>query len=128
MSLTWWWVMRHWELKLLALAVSSGLWVFVMTSEKTNVTLPLPVELDAVPSGIIVTSERPDTVDVQLHGLRAALSRVAPDALRVRVNLAGARPGELVVGLGPDQIVVPPGVSVLRITPSVVRIGLAKER
>jgi len=122
------WVVRHWELKLLALAFSSGLWVFVMTSEKTNVTLPLPVELDAVPSGIIVTSERPDTVDVQLHGLRAALSRVEPDGLRVRVNLAGARPGELVVGLGPDQIVVPPGVSVLRITPSVVRIGLAKER
>jgi hypothetical protein len=33
-----------------------------------------------------------------------------------------------VVGLGPDQIIVPPGVSVLRINPSVVRIGLAKER
>ena len=122
------WLTRHWELKLLALAFSSGLWVFVMTSEKTNVTFPLPVELDGVPSGLIVTSERPDTVDVQLHGLRAALSRVSPDALRVRVSLAGARPGELVVGLGPDQIVVPPGVSVLRITPSVVRIGLAKER
>lgn len=122
------WLTRHWELKLLALAFSSGLWVFVMTSEKTNVTLPLPVELDGVPSGLVVTSEQPDTVDVQLHGLRAALSRVAPDALRVRVSLAGARPGELVVGLGPDQIVVPPGVSVLRITPSVVRIGLAKER
>ena len=117
----------HWELKLLALAFSAGLWVFVMSSEKTNVTLPLPVELDAVPTGLVVTSEKPDTVDVQLHGLRFALSRVSPDALRVRVSLAGARPGELVVGLGPDQIVVPPGVSVLRITPATVRIGLAKQ-
>jgi hypothetical protein len=44
------------------------------------------------------------------------------------VNLAGAKPGELVVGLGPDQILVPPGVTVLRITPAVVRVGLAKER
>jgi hypothetical protein len=33
---------RHWELKLLALAVSAGLWVFVMSSEKTNVTLLSP--------------------------------------------------------------------------------------
>jgi hypothetical protein len=119
---------RHWELKLLALAVSAGLWVFVMSSEKTNVTLPLPIELEAVPTGLKVTSERPDTVDVQLHGLRFALSRVSPEALRVRVNLAGAKPGEVVVGLGPDQILVPPGVSVLRITPSVVRVGLAKDR
>jgi YbbR domain-containing protein len=119
---------RHWELKLLALAFSAGLWVFVMSSEKTNVTLPLPIELEAVPTGLKVTSERPDTVDVQLHGLRFALSRVSPEALRVRVNLSGAKPGELVVGLGPEQILVPPGVSVLRITPAVVRVGLAKER
>jgi len=32
------------------------------------------------------------------------------------------------VGLAPDQIVVPPGVSVIRITPSIVRVGLAQER
>ena len=50
---------RHWELKLLALAVSAGLWVFVMSSEKTNVTRPLPIELEAVPTGLKVTSERP---------------------------------------------------------------------
>ena len=122
------WLVHHWELKLLALAFSAALWVFVMSSEKTNVTLPLPVELDGVPSGLMVTSERPDTVDVQLHGLRSALLRVAPDALRVRINLAGSRPGEVVVGLAPDQIMVPPGVSVVRITPSVVRVGLAHER
>jgi hypothetical protein len=122
------WLVRHWELKLLALSVSAGLWVFVMASERTNMTLPLPIELDAVPSGLVVTSERPDTVDVQLHGLRSALIRVSPDALRVRVSLAGARPGEVAVGLAPDQIVLPPGVSVVKITPSVVRVGLAAER
>jgi len=121
------WLVHHWELKLLALAFSAALWVFVMSSEKTNVTLPLPVELDGVPSGLVVTSERPDTVDVQLHGLRSALLRVAPDALRVRINLAGSRPGEVVVGLAPDLIIVPPGVSVVRITPSVVRVGLAQD-
>src|SRR4030095_11769693 len=95
---------RHWELKLLALAVSAGLLGFVMSSEKTNVTLPLLTALDEVAQGVRRTSEGPDTVDVQLHGLRFALSRVSPEALRVRVNLAGAKPGELVVGLGPKQI------------------------
>src|SRR5262249_11145249 len=99
-----------------------------MGSKRPNVPLPLPVELDGVPSGLVVTSELPDTVDVQLHGLRSALLRVAPDALRVRINLAGSRPGEVVVGLAPDLIMVPPGVSVVRITPSVVRVGLAQDR
>ena len=119
---------RHWELKLLALAFSAGLWVFVMTSEKTNVVLTLPLELNSVPPGLVVKGERPESVEVQLHGLRSALSRVSPESLRVRVSLAGARPGDLVVSLGPEQIVVPPGVRVLRVTPAVLRVALARGR
>lgn len=119
---------RHWELKLLAVAFSAGLWVFVMTSEKTNVVLSLPLDLDSVPAGLVVTGERPDSVEVQLHGLRTALGRVSPESLRVRVSLAGARVGDLVLSLGPEQIVVPPGVTVLRVNPAVVRVALARAR
>jgi YbbR domain-containing protein len=119
---------RHWELKILALAFAAGLWVFVMTSEKTNLVVALPLELGPVPTGLVVTSEQPESVEVQLHGLRSALSRVSPDSLRVRVNLAGARPGDFLISLGPEQIVVPPGVSVLRVSPSVVRVALARRR
>lgn len=121
-------ITRHWELKLLAVAFSAGLWVFVMTIEKTSVLLTLPLELDSVPPGLVVKGERPENVEVQLHGLRAALSRMSPESLRVRVSLAGARPGDLVVSLGPEQVVVPPGVSVLRVNPAVVRVALARER
>ena len=117
-------ISRHWELKLLALAFSAGLWVFVMTSERTNLVLSVPLELDPVPPGLVVTGEKPGNVEVQLHGLRSALSRVSPESLRVRVSLAGARPGDLVVSLGPEQIVVPAGVSVLRVNPAVVRLAL----
>ena len=117
-------LMRHWELKLLALAFSAGLWVLVMTSEKTNVVVSLPLELDSVPPGLVVTGERPTTVEVQFHGLRAALARAPLESLRVRVSLAGARVGNLVLTLGPEQIVVPPGVSVLRVNPAVVRVAL----
>jgi YbbR domain-containing protein len=119
---------RHWELKLLAVAFSAGLWVFVMTSEKTNVLVSLPLELDSVPAGLVVTGEKPENVEVQLHGLRAALARVSPESLRVRVSLAGARVGDLVLSLGPEQIVVPPGVTVLRVNPAVVRVALARAR
>lgn len=119
---------RHWELKLLALAFSAGLWVFVMTSEKTNLTVSLPLDLESVPGGLVVAGERPESVEVQLHGLRSALSRVSPDSLRVRVSLAGAGPGDVVLHVGPEQIIVPPGVSVLRVHPSVVRVALARSR
>jgi YbbR domain-containing protein len=119
---------HHWEIKLLALVFSAGLWVFVMTSEKTDAVLSLPLELDSLPPGLVVKGEKPDTVEVQLHGLRAALLRMSAESPRVRVSLAGARPGDFMVSLGPEQIVVPPGVSVLRVNPGVVRVVLARER
>ncbi len=99
---------RHWELKLVALT--------------------LPLELDSLPPGLAVKGERPDTVEVQLHGLRADLARVSAESLRVRVNLIGARPGDLLVSLGPEQVLVPPGVRVLRVNPGVVRVVLVQER
>ena len=119
---------RHWELKLAALVLSFALWVFVMTSEKAEVVMAAPVELDAIPQGLEVVGDRPDSVDVQLHGLRAVLARVGPEQVRAHVSLAGARPGELVVRLVPDQVSAPTGVTVLRVSPSRVRVVLETRR
>lgn len=113
---------RHWELKGAALVLATALWVFVTTSEKGEVVLSAPVELDALPPGLEVVGERPERVDVQLHGLRALLARLGPGQVSARVSLAGARPGEVVLRLLPEHIVVPPGITVLRVSPSRVRL------
>ncbi len=121
-------LLRHWELKLAALVLAFALWVFVMTSEKADLVLAAAVELDGIPPGLMLVGERPDSVDVQLHGLRAILAHVGPEHVRARVNLAGARPGEMVVRLAPDQIEVPSGVTVLRVSPSRLRVTLEAKR
>lgn len=119
---------RHWELKLAALVLSFALWVFVMTSEKAEVVMAAPVELDAIPQGLEVVGDRPDSVDVQLHGLRGALDRMGTDRIRARVSLAGSQSGEVMVRVQPEQITVPPGVTVVRINPSRVRLVLGASR
>jgi YbbR-like protein len=119
---------RHWELKLLAVAFSTALWLFVMTSEKSDLVLSTPVEFDGVPSGLVLTSERPDSVDVQLHGLRGNLARLSPDQVKARVSLSGAGPGEITLRLLPDQVVVPAGVTVVRVNPSRIRVVLEAMR
>jgi hypothetical protein len=119
---------RHWELKLLALGFSVALWLFVMTSEKSDLILSAPVEFDGVAPGLTLRGERPDAVDVQLHGLRGTLARLAPDQVRARVSLAGVGPGEITVRVLPEQITVPAGVTVLRINPSRIRVVLTQTR
>jgi hypothetical protein len=115
---------RHWELKLLALAFAVALWLFVMTSEKSDIILSAPIEIDGLRPGLVVAGEQPESVDVQLHGMRGSLARLVPDQLRARLNLAGAGPGEVTVNILPEHIAVPPGVTVLRINPSRIRLVL----
>ena len=119
---------RHWELKLLAVGFSVALWLFVMTSEKSDLILSAPVQFDDVPSGLALTGERPDSVDVQLHGLRASLARLSPDQIKARVSLSGASPGEITLRLLPEQVGVPSGITVVRINPSRIRVVLEAMR
>ena len=115
---------QHWELKLLALGFSVALWFFVMTSEKSDLVFSVPIEFDRVPPGLALTDERPDSVDVQLHGLRGTLARLSAEQVKARVSLSGVGPGEVMLRLSPDQVVVPPGVTVLRVNPSRIRLVL----
>ena len=115
---------QHWELKLLALGFSIALWFFVMTSEKSDLVFSVPIEFDRVPPGLALTDERPDSVDVQLHGLRGTLARLSPEQVKAHVSLSGVGPGEVMLRLSPDQVVVPPGVTVLRVNPSLIRLVL----
>ena len=115
---------RHWELKLLALGVSMVLWAFVMTSERADLIMAAPLELDNIPAGLEVTGERPDSVDVQLHDLRGALSRLGSDRVKARLDLAGSKAGEVTMRVLPEQISVPAGVTVVRVNPSRVRLLL----
>jgi hypothetical protein len=118
-------IFRHWELKILALAFAVALWLFVMISEKSDLVLSAPIQLEDMPAGLVVVGEQPDSVDVQLHGLRANLLRMSADHLRARVSLEDAEPGEVTLRVLPEHITVPPGVTVLRVTPSRIRLRLA---
>jgi len=119
---------RHWELKLLALGVSMVLWVFVMTSEKSDLIISAPLELDGIPAGLEVTGDRPDSVEVQLHGLRGALLRLGNDRVKARIDLTGSAAGEVTLRVLPEQIMVPPGITVVRVNPSRVRLVLGSAR
>ena len=121
-------LMRHWELKLLAVGFSLALWLFVMTSEKSDLILSAPLEFDGVPSGLALTGERPDSVDVQLHGLRGSLARLGPDQVKARVSLSGASSGEITLRLLPEQVAVPSGITVIRVNPSRIRVVLEAMR
>jgi len=121
-------LLYRWELKLAALVMATVLWFWVITSEKTDLTVVAAVDLDAVPAGLEVVGGRSETVDVELHGLRSVLARLGPDRVRARASLAGAHAGSSMVRLSPNHVIVPAGVSVIRVQPSRVQVTLEPSR
>ena len=118
-------LLRHWELKLLALALSTAIWFFVATRERDDVILTAPVEVQGLPAGLALAGDVPGSVDVQVQGPRGALARLSPDQVRAQLDLSAARPGEVVLALGPDQVRTPSGITVLRVMPSRIRVVVA---
>jgi YbbR domain-containing protein len=119
---------RHWELKLLSLVLAIAFWLFVTTSEKASLFVEAAVEFYGVPEGLEVVTGYTDSVEVEVEGLRRVLSRLGPDDVRVRLSLAGARPGETAFRLVPEQIMVPPGMRVVRVNPARVRVTIGPNR
>jgi YbbR domain-containing protein len=113
-------LLDQWQLKLLSLVFAVVLWVFVAAEDQGDAVFTVPLDLRDVPSGMEVTLAN-ETVEVRVHGFRHVLDRVDERSLRAQVSLRDARPGELVLRVPSDAVVLPRGLQVLRINPPRIR-------
>ena len=111
-------------LKMLSLVLGITLWYAVARDQGAEFVFSIPVELRNVPEGLEVVEESAQQVDVRLRGPSEILRRLTPRDLRVGVDLSDAEPGERVAYLTPDDVAVPFGARVLRVTPASVQITL----
>ena len=116
---------HNWQLKLASVGLATALWFFVLSAERSEITMPAVIEYAGLDRNLVLVGQRPETAEVALSALRSAMARLSPDNVRVRVELGDVGPGESVVLLSPDRVVVPPGITVSRITPARVRIAVA---
>lgn len=119
-------VSKNWSLKLLALAIALSMWLFVAGQEKSEISLRVPVEITNIPAELLVVDDVVGDVDARLYGPRTLIRRAANERLVKPVNLAGLGPGEHVVQVLPEDLKLPPGLTVLRLSPSRFTITLAK--
>ncbi len=110
----------HLPLKLASVGLATLLW-FVIAGEKTSERgLTVGVELQNVPKDLELTGEPTNTVEVRLRASPGVIQRLTPGDVAARIDLAGAEEGERIVHLTPDNIRLPFGVRVVKITPSIL--------
>lgn len=118
------WVLHNWHLKLLSLVLALLLWMVITGEPPTEVGFSVPLELRNTPLGMVVVSDVPASVQVRMHGPAALVRRLGAGDIVVALDLAGLARGEHAFALSPDDVVVPYGVRVVRLSPTQVRIRL----
>jgi YbbR domain-containing protein len=116
---------RNKGLKFLALLLAVALWATVGVEEPTETTLSLPLELVNLPSGLMVTSEIPPSIQVRIMGPGSAVRKLTQTRPVQTIDLAGFKRGRHSVPLGPKNFNFPRGIQVTRVQPNPLNLTMA---
>jgi len=120
------WPFRHIRLKLVSVAIAVLLWMVIAGEETVERGLRVPLELQQFPPGLELLGDVPTTADVRVRGVSGTLSRISPGDIVAVLDLRGARAGERLFHLTPEQVRAPFGVEVVQVTPPTVAVVFEK--
>lgn len=117
-------VLHNWPLKLLSLLLAFLLWATYTAEPASEVGFQVPLEFTHVPEKLEVASDVPAQVYVRVRGRSALLRRLSAHDFAIQVDLSGSAAGESQLQLTLDKVDAPPGVTVVRVSPSQFRLRL----
>jgi len=117
---------ENWILKLISLIFALVLWFFVMGERRQEIGLSVPLNLENVPSGMMVANEVPNLIDVRISGPRTLLMNLSPQDISISVNLKGLEPGITSFKRLDERLNIPSALRVTRLSPSYVDVKLER--
>lgn len=117
---------RNLGLKILALALSTVLWLTLAGEHVVERSLRVPLEFRNIADALEIVGNAPDSVDVRLRGSSAVLSRLQPGEIVARIDLATARAGSRLFHIRADEVRAPYGVEVAQVVPATLALELEK--
>lgn len=119
--------LEDWGIKLLALAITTALWLGVtgLSTPTTRKFYNVPLNLDISADTQIVNSP-PLEVTIEVSGDKRKLDEINRLALSARIDLTDQKPGQWAVSLSPETIFVPleRGVTLIDVAPGRIPVSL----
>src|SRR5687768_1548973 len=118
---------RDWNLKLLALAITLGLW-FAVSGQRTHTARKFRnVQLHfQLPSNMEISNEARDEINLILTGAESDLDLISASDLTATIDVSDRNPGERMVQLTPGRLKIdlPNGVLLEKIEPGSIQLRL----
>ncbi|MDA3901905.1 MAG: CdaR family protein [Desulfuromusa sp.] len=117
---------ENWTLKVISLVFALLLWIFIMGERRLEVGYRIPLELQAIPQGLMVANEVPDLIDVRVSGPRTLLMKISTSDISIIVDLSDLQPGLTTFKRLEERLNLPNGLRVTRLSPSFIDLKLER--
>lgn len=119
---------RNWEMKLLALLFAFVLWLSLIPEEKTfsEKTLTIPLEVQNIPPNMELVEKPEGTLDVTVRAPNRLINEINAANVLAKLNLEKSTIFQQEYPLNEKMISIPPGATVVRISPNQVRLKLER--
>jgi YbbR domain-containing protein len=105
-------------LRVFALALAIGLWIFVNAGERGSVeTLTVPISYATLPQGMVIVNHPPTQVKIDVTGPRTLLSLLDPERLTLKIDLRSVAAGQSEFKIYPGMFNVGRNTTVTSISP-----------
>jgi YbbR domain-containing protein len=118
-------VLHNWHLKLFSLVIAYLLWSTFTAEPAAEMGFLAPFEYRSIPATLELVGEPPAQAYVRVRGRPTVLRRLSPQDLTVVVDLQSSQAGESLVRVTFDHVDIPSGLTVVRVSPSELRLQLA---
>ena len=113
-------------LKVISLVLAVSLWLFVVGEETSEIGISIPVEIINVPPALVVTNDVIEDINVRVSGPRRLIRRLANESLSRIIDLQDAQAGIINFEIAPEDLSLPHGTKVTRLSPTNVTLQLEK--
>jgi YbbR domain-containing protein len=109
--------------KLLALVLAFGFWYALGGRGEVAANVPVIIQYRNLPPDLEITSDHVDRLFLKLRGPSTRLTASELMKTALMIDLSGVNnPGDVTFTIGPSNIGLPAGVSLVRVVPSQVRL------
>jgi diadenylate cyclase len=102
----------------------SVIWGLYSGTQLSLVSVTAPIYFRNIPTDLELRRTSADKVEVQITGKRQLVAALRPDQVRAFLDLQGIERGSHRLDLSADNIGLPPGLNVVRITPSSIKVDM----
>jgi YbbR domain-containing protein len=113
-------------IKVAAVLLAMGLWMFVISRGQSQVSLEAPVEFRNVPSGLQIVGESSKTVTLSIRGHERFIRTLSPEDVYVSLDASDLKRGIQRYSITRGDVRLPSTLRVETVSPSAVNVQAGK--